>query len=1111
MGSSVDVTQSYTDGYPTTFQYAAGQMRNDDYKIDGNDPDTGLRTEVAKGGGISDGLKIMTNFTDAFGQQVKSSSSSICTLNATINGVLSRYTKNPMLVGTGTQRQPLMEGQALNNNLMLFGYIKPEGRDTDGFMKWTRKPATLSYFCEERQDFLESVDRCHRAFVEGWQRPRGCENPMDVYAKLTLENGDCPTGYYPLYSTATYKDSKCDGLQLAPKDMYCSAVQMCAKCSMGQFSPELNMPCQLCPSGSTTAAQGSYGIRECYCPAGQYVEYWKYSKSALIPPKDPTKSRNMRCQDCPDGGECPPRMYPYAKAGYWQPSPYVDYQTITYKGMTIAVPIDMGPRALYECPLDSCEGGLNSTCKTGYTGHVCGICTSDYKQTVEGCEKCEDGYKNVQFILILVAIFIPILICAIIVAQCISSAKKKLDVILQIKHTFQVLDRKDKGELTGNYLQFLSNLMTVEQHQVVPDQEFEDVTMPEFVALILEDTPAAELTPDEADSALEKCAIWQEAAERGRDLRLQKTIARAVTVAQNLMLQSELNQSLMDSGVAMSEPAADRDPDAVDAQGEDDAEDEDVNEDPELDEEEDDDDDEEEDDDDDDEDDEDEDYADGWDDVGDGMDDMEVDSGASDPMEDAGAQLKILASHFQVLGGFTKSININWPSGLSGLMKLGSVFEFDIFALISIECIATIDLYIELNSWLGIPLAIAISTFVVYQLATRFFSDYISGEELKNLIWSKLMLVIFIIYPSLCNILLAVFKCREIEERWWMTADLSLECYTSDWLDQAMVGIFGILAFPIGIPLWCYTLLSRNRHKLYSNPKFGARYGFFYMRYEEMYWYWEVTEMLRKFILCGVVIFIAQGSMLQLCFSIVTGAFFMAIHFKFQPFEDDLDDNLQTSALVANFLTLVTTILIREQIWIQKYEPDNPDTDSTTTTVFLLLVNLMVMVTAAYAFFMDTLPSMMDEVTEYWDMAQQLKEVLETAQQEHAIAKEAVELAKSAKDAKANKKKAAAADDLDEEAEEPIEDTLEKEEEEEESELDRHIHRLFLRYDLDGSGTINSFDELEQLCCNLGYRLELDLNPTRIDSIIADVKAENPNIEWDLAHFSAWFKTTFIE
>merc|ERR1711970_828620 len=136
--------------------------------------------------------------------------------------------------------------------------------------------------------------------------------------------------------------------------------------------------------------------------------------------------------------------------------------------------------------------------------------------------------------------------------------------------------------------------------------------------------------------------------------------------------------------------------------------------------------------------------------------------------------------------------------------------------------------------------------------------------------------------------------------------------------------------------------------------------------------------------------------------------------------------------------------------------------------------------------------------------------MLATAKEEHAAYKEAAETTALASLAKASKKEPKS---IDKKAVEPTsEESLGKEADQtEESELDRHIHRLFLRYDLDGSGTINSFDELEQLCCNLGYRLELELNPKQIDSIIADVKAENPNIEWDLAHFSSWFKATFIE
>jgi len=78
-----------------------------------------------------------------------------------------------------------------------------------------------------------------------------------------------------------------------------------------------------------------------------------------------------------------------------------------------------------------------------------------------------------------------------------------------------------------------------------------------------------------------------------------------------------------------------------------------------------------------------------------------------------------------------------------------------------------------------------------------------------------------------------------------------------------------------------------------------------------------------------------------------------------------------------------------------------------------------------------------------------------------------------------------------------------------EPDLDIQIERLFLRYDLDGSGTINSWEELEQLCYNLGFRLKLDLNPVQLDEIVNVVKANHDEIDWDLSTFSVWFKQEF--
>merc|ERR1711970_1376117 len=105
------------------------------------------------------------------------------------------------------------------------------------------------------------------------------------------------------------------------------------------------------------------------------------------------------------------------------------------------------------------------------------------------------------------------------------------------------------------------------------------------------------------------------------------------------------------------------------------------------------------------------------------------------------------------------------------------------------------------------------------------------------------------------------------------------------------------------------------------------------------------------------MLFILPGTITQLCFSIVCGSFFLSIHFKFQPFEDDLDDNLQSSALLASFLTLVTTVLL--------YTGE----DGPFTSFFLMFVNLGVLATALYGLFMDTLPSMLEEYQEQWDQA----------------------------------------------------------------------------------------------------------------------------------------------
>jgi len=74
------------------------------------------------------------------------------------------------------------------------------------------------------------------------------------------------------------------------------------------------------------------------------------------------------------------------------------------------------------------------------------------------------------------------------------------------------------------------------------------------------------------------------------------------------------------------------------------------------------------------------------------------------------------------------------------------------------------------------------------------------------------------------------------------------------------------------------------------------------------------------------------------------------------------------------------------------------------------------------------------------------------------------------------------------------------------------INDYFNRYDLDGSGTINSSEELKQLCTNLVVKLDLDMEVAEIDAKVKaagafkdDKDAKESDNNWDVESFKHWF------
>jgi len=77
-------------------------------------------------------------------------------------------------------------------------------------------------------------------------------------------------------------------------------------------------------------------------------------------------------------------------------------------------------------------------------------------------------------------------------------------------------------------------------------------------------------------------------------------------------------------------------------------------------------------------------------------------------------------------------------------------------------------------------------------------------------------------------------------------------------------------------------------------------------------------------------------------------------------------------------------------------------------------------------------------------------------------------------------------------------------------ELHEEMEKYFHRYDLDESGTLNSVEELQQLCTNLCFKLDLQLSGDEIDSVVNCAGELNDLNEWDVNEFCEWFGERFL-
>ena len=149
------------------------------------------------------------------------------------------------------------------------------------------------------------------------------------------------------------------------------------------------------------------------------------------------------------------------------------------------------------------------------------------------------------------------------------------------------------------------------------------------------------------------------------------------------------------------------------------------------------------------------------------------------------------------------------------------------------------------------------------------------------------LFVAFLYYPIVTTQAFNAFPCHHFAEGSVAAADVSLTCDGSEHQRLKWVAAVAIAVYSVGLPVTLSGLLWRARFAIRSKrPSVLSRcLVAIWADYKPEFYWWELTELCRRFILLGLFVNLSPGSVLQLMLGTVVSAAYLVLQLFAQPFK----------------------------------------------------------------------------------------------------------------------------------------------------------------------------------------------------------------------------------
>ncbi|KAL3926830.1 MAG: hypothetical protein SGPRY_003115 [Prymnesium sp.] len=268
-------------------------------------------------------------------------------------------------------------------------------------------------------------------------------------------------------------------------------------------------------------------------------------------------------------------------------------------------------------------------------------------------------------------------------------------------------------------------------------------------------------------------------------------------------------------------------------------------------------------------------------------------------------KLKIVVGFYLIAGVVDDVYEVQMPPEAQQLLSFFYVcVSFGLSGIEQLlECLDLHSYVARLTSYMLTPPLIGIVIVLLSAGHLRLRGTLSGISALAEFSSPYLLLLLFVTYPIVSRMAFNGFSCYEFTSSAWLKVDVAIQCYTSSHVAAQGLAAAAIVLYPVGLLLLIGALLFKARRPILAEKPtpLSTAISFLYREYKPHMFWWELVEMLRRFVLVGLMV-LYQDTMMQLILATLLSAIFLLLQVQASPYRKREDDWL---ASVSSFCLVV--------------------------------------------------------------------------------------------------------------------------------------------------------------------------------------------------------------